>query len=151
MNIEIPKQQCWVPPEGNYPATCLDAGPIQRRNEGNWEDWLRLIFEVHVDDDRNVQYLAQKKYRLPLMPGHDLLQDLIGWLGRDFLEKKSKLDPSTLKGKDADLQLVHITNERYEKPFVYIRSIHSQGSLLSADEPAVIRAPFLKLNLDALG
>jgi len=138
MNIELPKTTCWICPEGEFKATCIEAN--QR------DTCLKLIFEVHVNENHNVQYLAQKRYPLPIKPGSELPSDLERWLGKDFLKRTRSIDPSMLKGLEADLELLHTHNDNYPDPFVFVNGIYAPGTLVSNSTPSpALFAPTFQL------
>ena len=134
MKLILPKVQCWNCPEGNYPATCVGVREVTEVKNGKPVHLVQLVFEIDVGEDDNVRYLAKRRYELPVKAGSKLLDDLTGWLGEAFLRNHREFDPATLKGRQADLVLVHIHNEGYEKPWVHIESIHAAGSLVQMEE-----------------
>ena len=148
MHLKLPKTPCWNLPEGNHTATCLDARINLENKNGKANEYLMLVFEVDIDDDDNVQYLAKRKYELPIKAGTPLLNDLNAWLGAEFLKKNRYFDSETLKGRTADISLVHIYNANYRNPFVHIQSIHAPGSLVVADEGPVIRSSDCRFRLE---
>ena len=128
MNIELPRSASWICPEGDFKATCIET----RQSE----TCLKLIFEVHVNPNHNLQYLAQKRYSLPVKPGSELPSDLERWLGKDFLKRNRSFEPSGLKGLEADLALVHVHSDNYPDPFVAVWGIHAPGTLVSNSAPS---------------
>src|ERR1035437_1449524 len=102
MMLTLPKTTCWNFPEGSYTATCIDERTTPEYKNGKRKEWLLLVFEIEVDGDDNVQYLAKKKYELPIKHGSQLMNDLSGWLGADFLKKNRTFDADSLKGRKAD-------------------------------------------------
>jgi len=141
MRLQLPNTPCWNLPEGNHTATCLDARVTTENKHGKATDFLLLVFEVNINDDDNVQYLAKRKYELPIKPGTPLLNDLNAWLGAEFFKKNRYFEPEILKGKTADISPAHVHNDDYDKPFVYIQSIHAPGSLVVPYEQTGIRSP----------
>jgi len=137
MILELPKTPCWNCPEGNFTGTCIDARTTIESKNGKPTECLLLIFEIDIDSDDNVQYLAKKKYDLPLKRSSHLMNDISAWLGADFLKKNRTLDSECFKGKQADVSLVHINNEGHDKPFVYLQSIQASGALVGLDESSV--------------
>ena len=137
MILELPKTPCWNCPEGNYTGTCIDARTTIESKNGKPTEQLLLVFEIDIDSDDNVQYLAKKKYDLPLKRSSHLMNDISAWLGADFLKKNRTLDAALLKGKKVGVSLVHIFNEGHDKPFVYLQSIHAPRALDDMNEPFV--------------
>ena len=148
MRLQLPKTPCWNLPEGNHTATCLDARIHTENKNAKATDFLLLVFEVDIDDDDNVQYLAKRKYELPIKACTPLVNDLNAWLGVEFLKKNRYFDPETLKGKTADISLVHIHNDNYRNPFVHIQSIHGPGSLVVSEEEPVTRSSDCRFRLE---
>ena len=138
MIIELPKTFCWDCPEGNFTATCIDARTTTEYKNSKRKEWLVLLFKIEIDDDNQVEYRAKKRYELPIKHGSQLMNDLSGWLGPDFLKKNHTLDSECFKGKQADVSLVHINNEKHDKPFVYIQSIQAPGALAEVDQSPVV-------------
>jgi hypothetical protein len=135
MKLTLPEVPCWNCPEGTFPATCRDVRITTELKNGRQTEFLLVVFEIDVDDDDNVQYLAKRKYELPMKTGSPLMNDLAAWIGADALKKQRQWDPTTLKGKRADVALVHIHNEGYPKPFVYVQTISAPGSLVPESVP----------------
>lgn len=141
MYIEIPQFTSWNCPEGRHSATCLDARITSEPKNGKLVQFLKLVFEIHVDTDENVQYLAKRNYELPMKHLSPLAQALTGWLGADFVRKNKTLDPSVLKGRKAVVGLGHIHNPKYPNPFVNIESISSSEEGDEAPNPSHVSNP----------
>ncbi len=149
MKLTLPKVPCWHCPEGTFPATCRDVRITTELKNGRQTNSLLVVFEIDVDDgdDENVQYLAKRKYELPMKAGSPLMNDLAAWIGADALKKQRQWDPMTLKGQRADVSLVHIHNEGYPKPFVYVQKISALGSLVPESRTLIPDNPqFLRLD-----
>src|ERR1035437_7820984 len=92
MTLTLPKTTCRNCPEGNYTATCLDARTTTENKNGKLIVPLLLVFEIDIISNDDVQYLAKKKYDLPIKCGSHLLNALTAWLGADYLKKNRALD-----------------------------------------------------------
>lgn len=144
MTIDFPQVPCWNCPEGTHSATCLESRVTSEMKDGKRVDYLLLVFHVHIDTVENIQYLAKRRYELPLKSSSPLVEDLTGWFGHDFLKRNKRFDPASLKGQKATISLVHIHNEGYPKPFVHIKSISAPQ-----DEPECLaHSPGIQVHLD---
>ena len=103
---------------------------------------MKLVFEIHVDTDENVQYLAKRNYELPMKHRSPLAQALTGWLGVDFVRKHRTVEPSVLKGRKATVSLAHIHNDKYPNPFVHIESVSAPEEEEEAPTPSHQANPF---------
>ena len=129
MEMSLPKIPCWNCPEGNYSATCSGARIVTEKKNGKPTQFLLLVFEIDAGDEENVQNLAKRKYELPIKHGSPLMNDLTAWIGPDVLRNNRALNLALFEGKKADVSLVHIYNEGYDKPWVHIQTISAPGSL----------------------
>lgn len=123
MQIALPRVPCWNCPEGQHSATCLDARVQSEIKDGKPVQTLLLVFEIDVNDDENVQYLAKRKYDLPIGIKSPLVTHLNEWLGSNWRKSNRQFDPELLKGRKAQVNLIHIRNASYPKPYVHIDSI----------------------------
>ncbi len=124
MNILIPKEQCWIIPQGRHPATCIESKVCDQKYKKKIESCLRLMFEIHIDDSRNVQYVAKRLFPPVLNEGGPLRETLTNWLGRDWMISHRVFNPDMLIGLDAEVDIVHIENPGYDDPFIHIGNVH---------------------------
>ena len=91
---------------------------------------LRIVFQIVSLTDKILIYLAGKNYA----PGKQTIaDDLFDWLGLEGVQKILKpdgtIDVAKLKGLHADIRVVHVHNDAYEKPYVYVSKITPPGEL----------------------
>lgn len=118
-----PKKLSYDAPEGDYRAVVRDAFEMA---DGS----LRIVFELLSLKSNIITYLAGKNYA----PGkQSIADDLFEWLGLVGLQKLIKedgsIDVAKLKGLHADIRLVHIHNDDYEKPYAFVSKITAPGTL----------------------
>jgi hypothetical protein len=124
MEIEVPKEETFVVPEGCHNATLVDVREVEDKSKKNSSVKLRLIFEVYPDGgDPNTRYLAGKNFERKLTKDSELRQRMEEWQGDDVLKEQRKFDCNTLKGKPARILICHIRNHEFERPFCNIAKI----------------------------
>lgn len=133
MLITLPKESCWLCPEGHFSATLVNAGPYADSSKYSSQHLIRLVFEVDVPLESNFQYMAARRYDTSRNKLSALRDDLTAWLGKEFLRDNHELDLNELQGRRADLNIVHIYNEGQPVPFVYIKDILPPGTLVRED------------------
>ena len=123
MPIYLPKKQTYETPEGDYRAVVRDAF---EKNDAT----LRIVFQIQSLPHKLLTYLAGKNYA----PGkQSITDDLFEWLGLEGVQKVLKadgmIDVAALRGLHADIRVVHIHNDDYDKPFVFVNKITKPGEL----------------------
>jgi hypothetical protein len=123
MAFILPKKATFETPEGDYRAVVRDAFEMA---DGS----LRIVFQILSLKHNIITYLAGKNYA----PGkQSIADDLFEWLGLVGLQKLIKADGSIdvakLKGLHADIRLVHIHNDDYDKPYAFVSKITAPGTL----------------------
>jgi len=123
MAFIFPKKATYETPEGDYRAVVRDAF---EKNDGT----LRIVFQIRSLPHNLLVYLAGKNYA----PGkQSITDDLVEWLGLDGVQKvlkaDSTIDVAALKGLHADIRVVHIHNDDYDHPFVFVNKITEPGRL----------------------
>lgn len=128
MQIDIPKGPSFNSPEGRFTATLSEVREVE--GKGKIGPYVRFIWDLDpIDDDWD--YLVGKNYPLSPKGPVGLLDDLKSWLGPVLSVLNSpdnKLDPDELIGRRADLEIGHIHNETYARPFVHIKGIYPEGT-----------------------
>ena len=123
MAFIIPKRTTYETPEGDYRTVVRDAF---EKLDGE----LRIVFQILSLNSNIITYLAGKNYA----PGKQTIaDDLFEWLGLVGLQKLIKedgsIDVAKLKGLQADIRLVHIHNDDYDKPYAFVSKITAPGGL----------------------
>ena len=129
MIIQIPLEESFLAPEGTFQGTCTDVRPTERRNKkGVQQQCIRLVFDLDPIDE-GILYRVGRDFPVDDMKGfRDMLTH---WLGGSIRGKE--LDTSSLIGKRATLQVVHIAPREHEEAFRYIQNIlPPQGPLQQA-------------------
>lgn len=132
MEIAIGRETSFDVPKGKYRAILRDV--IQNRpNKHGIGPQVRLLFEIQAPDESDKDYLAGKNYEPTLAPGSSLRKDLASWRGRDLTDEEilsGTLDLRSMIGQPADLQIAHVQNIGFAKPFVRIKAIRPPGKLV---------------------
>lgn len=134
MKITIPKQTSFDVPEGQYRVKLRDVCELSRKRM-DCDSQVRLVFDVVFPNDKRKQFKLGKNYCADCDHSSELIADLEAWLGDDLANLQDdggKLDLAKLKGREADVDVSHISNEKYEQPFVYIKGMYEPGTLLPA-------------------
>ena len=123
MAFTFPKITSFDTPEGDYRAVVRNAFEMK-------DGALRIVFEILSLDHCALTFVAGKSYA----PGKQAVaDDLFDWLGlagvQEILNTDRTIDAAKLKGRFADIRVTHITNDDYEKPFVFVSEINPPGAL----------------------
>ena len=127
MEIEIPLEKCYNAPEGNFRAEFIE---IREKVDANKKQ-VRLTFDPHLPVTKNKEILLGATFDKSLAKGSKLRVFLENWLGKDFFEKRKKVDLEKLKGTFCDLKVVHFVNQGHEHPFCHLQESHPPGTLVS--------------------
>ena len=119
----IQKKTTYEVPENDYRAMVRD---VFEMSDGT----LRIVFQILSLTNGILNYLAGKNYATGK---ETIAEDLIEWLGiadaQEVIEPDGSINLEKLKGLHADIRVVHIHNESYDKPFVFVSKISSPGTL----------------------
>jgi len=123
MAIHFPKKATFETPEGDYRAVVRDAF---EKEDGS----LRIVFQISSLKSNIITYLAGKNYA----PGKQTIaDDLFEWLGLKGLQTlimaDGSIDVPKLRGLQADIRLIHIHNDDYDKPYAFVSKITPPGTL----------------------
>jgi hypothetical protein len=135
MLIELEPDYCFLVPEGVYAGTCLNVQPKLIKAE----EKLRITFKVDELSNPATTYVVARNFDKSLRQGSSFRNFLEDWLGEEFFRRSLKgktFDPSVLIGQRGDVEVTHIFNEKYEKPYVFLHSVHPLGSKVKLDEAA---------------
>lgn len=142
MNINIPLENCFQVPEGNYKAVLTAVYHLASR------DKLRFVFEIIDKHPKRGRYVAGKNYEISLAKGSQLREDLGSWRGHDITD--AELDAGTIDfekfiGGEADISIIHIANDSHSTPFCHIATIHPSGTLIQAPAQPVLQPAFCEI------
>jgi hypothetical protein len=117
------KKPIYDTPEGDYRAVVRDA--VEKL-----DCELRIVFQILSLQHKFITYLAGKNYAY----GKQTIADeLFEWLGlkglHTLIKADGSIDVAMLKELHADIRLVHIHNDDYDKPFAFVCKIDAPGTL----------------------
>lgn len=131
MVIPISRESTFDVPAGKYRATLKEVIHLENRpTKRGLENQVRLLFELQTPEFTGKQYLAGKNYETSLGVGSALRKDLASWRGCDLTDEELRngtFDLDCLIGRPADVQIAHVTNAGFAKPFVHIKGIRPPG------------------------
>jgi hypothetical protein len=131
--IILPKKSSYDLPEGSYRVFLQNAFEHKQSDKGRAGQVLRLVFQVVSLKHPRCTYLAGKNYSLS--DAAKLANDLDSWLGDELnklVDKNGAISIEkfeTLKGKEADIDVVHIDNDR-DTAFRHVQRILPPGTLV---------------------
>ncbi len=132
--IILPKRPSYDLPEGGYRVFLRDAFELSQSDKnGRAGKTLRLVFQVTSLKHPRYTYLAGKNYCQS--DATKLANDLDSWLGDDLAKLVDKNGAisiekiEALKGREADIDIVHIDNDR-DTAFRHIQRILPPGTLV---------------------
>ena len=133
--IILPKRPSYDLPEGSYRAFLRDAFETTQTDKktGRAGKVLRLVFQITSLKHPRYTYLAGKNYNQA--DATKLANDLESWLGDELTKLVDKHGAisiekiEALKGREADIDVVHIDNDR-ETTFKHIQRILPPGTLV---------------------
>lgn len=134
MQIQVCSEPRWDVPAGSYHATLERIVAVfpDRSNPG--QEWVRLCFKVHHPHFTKREYVAARNYPQCLQTDCELrhvVRCLKG--GADLTDEEidgGNVELDAYIGRQVDLELVHIKNSGYPKPYVHIRGIYPLGTLV---------------------
>jgi hypothetical protein len=132
INIIIPKRRSFDCPEGPVRGSLEDVFELSTTSKRG-EEQIRQVWVIEWPVVKNVQYIVGKNYRTDLVNSPELVDDLRSLLGAEIDELQDEHGQFKLRmlvGRKADLMVAHIHNDKYEKPFVYVKGIYRPGTLL---------------------
>jgi len=136
--IILPKKETYDCPEGMFRAVLREVILLDKSDKGRVEHILRLVFVITSLPHPRLVYLAGKNYSLS--QARKLGHDLDSWLGGELdklITPEGKLAIEKiegLKGRGADLEIVHLENDGYESAYRHIVKITPPGTLIQMDE-----------------
>ena len=132
--IILPKRPSYDLPEGGYRVFLRDAFEINQSDKtGRVGKTLRLVFQITSLKHPRYTYLAGKNYSQS--DATKLANDLDSWLGDELTKLVDKNGAisiekiEALKGREADIDVVHIDNDR-TTAFRHIQRILPPGTLV---------------------
>jgi hypothetical protein len=134
----LPKRTSYDLDGGGYLAFLKDAFIVRQSVNGKDEDMLRLVFQIVSLKHPRYNYLAGKNYKMSdaAKIGHDLDtwigDDLVGLLNENGAITIEAIE--TLKGREADIEIVLIYNDKHETAFRHIVRILPPGTLVDDDQ-----------------
>jgi hypothetical protein len=125
MKIKIPEKVSYDAPEGWVRGRLIQPHPIKGSAPG--QEGARFTFEILYPTSGSQKIHVGKSY--PADQTAKLQQDLETWMGEDIttIIDNGEYDLSKLEGKEAELELVHIRNKAYAKPYVFLKEIRPAG------------------------
>jgi hypothetical protein len=114
------RESCDVEP-GRYRAKCIDVRDKEIPTRKGPVKGQRIVWEIDVPGNDNVQYLVGKNYEATLAKNSLLRNDLISWFGHDI--KVRQFDTATLKGKEAIITVQDIENEGRANPYHWVARV----------------------------
>lgn len=137
--IILPKKPSYDLPEGSYHVFLRDAFEINKSdNKGREGQNLRLVFQITSLKHPRYTYLAGKNYSLS--DAKKLANDLDSWLGSELdklVDKNGAISIEkieALKGREADIDVVHIDNDDYGTAFRHVQRILPPGILVDENQ-----------------
>ena len=133
--IILPKRTSYDLPEGGYRVFLRDAFETTQTDKktGRAGKVLRLVFQITSLKHPRYTYLAGKNYSQS--DATKLANDLESWLGDELnklVDKNGAISIEkieALKGREADIDVVHIDNDR-NTAFRHIQRILPPGTLV---------------------
>lgn len=124
----IPKDDTYDLPEGRFRAQLSSARTLLKQTSRPVQQ-VRLLFAVNISSLKNKNPMAGRTFNFDLSRRSELRCFIESWLGADLFNRNNKIDFEQLVGRSADITLIHRHNDGYERPYVFIESIHPAGSL----------------------
>jgi hypothetical protein len=142
MNINIPLENCFQVPEGNYKAVLTAIHHLAAK------DKVRFVFEIIDKHPKRGRYVAGKNYDISLAKGSQLREDLASWRGHDITDEEldaGAVDFEKFIGREGDIQIRHVANESHKQPFCYIATIYPSGTLIQTPARPVLQPAFCEI------
>jgi len=95
MLIPVEARESFDVEPGRYKAKCIDVRDKEIPTRKGPVKGQRIVWEIDVPGNDNVQYLVGKNYEATLAKNSLLRNDLISWFGHDI--KVRQFDTATLK------------------------------------------------------
>lgn len=145
MQTNVIGEPRWDVPAGIYRATLKKVSSVPSNQNVPVLDMARLCFNVHHPRFKKRDYWAGRNFKACLQLDCEL-RDVVRCLrgGVDLTDEEietGKLNLEAYIGKQVDLELVHIKNSRYRKPYIFIRGIYATGTLVKDCEVVPISQP----------
>jgi hypothetical protein len=133
--IILPKKTSYDLPEGSYRGFLKEVFTLKQSDTNGREGQvLRLVFQITSLKHPRIVYLAGKNYSLA--DAKKLANDLDSWIGDELaklVDANGALSIENIeaqKGREADIDVVHIDNESHETAFRHIQRILPPGTLV---------------------
>lgn len=136
----IPKDDTYDLPEGRYRAVLSSARTLLKSTSRPVQQ-VRLLFDVSIPSLKRKNPMAGRTFNFDLSRRSELRCFVESWLGADFFSRNTTVDFEQLVGRSADITLIHRHNDGYDRPFVFVESIHPAGTLKLSEQPAALQTP----------
>ena len=130
----IPPETTFEAPEGNYFGELQSVFLTDQTTDGTTKQTIRFVFKLNIPSICDRSVLVGKN----LEPSSTKLRQFLErWLGRQFLKSiaGTAFDFDDLIGTKADITVVHINNDGYDKPYRNLAGAYPVGTLELTEAP----------------
>lgn len=128
MTLTIEPAKRWDAPEGTFDATFYEIKEVNDKRTN--KRMFRMVWQIEDFTSPSEIMCAARNFEPTLACGSELRKALVSWLGEELMGqyiKSGQFDFDLLKERKARLEIVHLHNESYPRPFVMIESILPPG------------------------